>query len=112
MKRLEIEWKHIQTKGDTCIRCADTGEELDVDNVKPAATHCKHIQVTPAAWDSGKPMRQRERVNYGKLGISETTTGCQLDGTCPDGRFPVTWKDASQSFSGRSRPSSQNIYKQ
>ncbi|WP_457674121.1 DUF2703 domain-containing protein [Thiolapillus sp.] len=28
MNRLEIEWKHLDKSGNTCIRCSDTGEAL------------------------------------------------------------------------------------
>ena len=28
MKTVEIEWKHLDKEGNTCIRCADTGKEL------------------------------------------------------------------------------------
>lgn len=40
MKKLEIEWKHIEAEGDTCIRCADTGEALDVV-VEQLANECR-----------------------------------------------------------------------
>ena len=29
MKKIEIEWKHLDKDGSTCIRCADTGKELE-----------------------------------------------------------------------------------
>jgi hypothetical protein len=29
MKTLEIEWKHLDKEGNTCIRCTDTGEALE-----------------------------------------------------------------------------------
>ena len=28
MKTLKIEWKHLETFGDTCDRCYETGENL------------------------------------------------------------------------------------
>ena len=28
MKRLEIEWRHLDKEGRTCDRCADTGDEV------------------------------------------------------------------------------------
>ena len=28
MKTLEIEWKHLDKEGATCIRCKDTGRTL------------------------------------------------------------------------------------
>jgi len=29
MRTLEIEWKHLDKEGNTCILCLDTGEELN-----------------------------------------------------------------------------------
>lgn len=29
MKQLNIEWKHLDEKGETCIRCSDTGKTLE-----------------------------------------------------------------------------------
>ncbi len=29
MKRLEIEWRHLDKEGNTCIRCSDTGKTLE-----------------------------------------------------------------------------------
>jgi hypothetical protein len=29
MKHLTIEWRHLDTKGDTCLRCSQTGKTLN-----------------------------------------------------------------------------------
>ena len=45
MKRLEIEWRHLDKEGNTCIRCSDTGEALH-SVVEKLAAECK-----PCGWD-------------------------------------------------------------
>jgi hypothetical protein len=45
MKKLQIEWKHIETRVNTCIRCADTGEALDYV-VERLANECR-----PHGWE-------------------------------------------------------------
>ena len=45
MNRLDIEWQHIEESGNTCIRCADTGEALQ-DVIAKLAEECK-----PCGWD-------------------------------------------------------------
>ena len=45
MNRLEIEWKHYEKDGSTCVRCSETGEALDVV-VKQLAEEC-----LPRGWD-------------------------------------------------------------
>jgi len=45
MKTLEIEWKHLDKEGNTCIRCSDTGEALN-KVVAELAEECK-----PCGWD-------------------------------------------------------------
>jgi len=44
MKTLEIEWKHFDKDGNTCIRCSDTGDAL-VDVVEKLSEECK-----PCGW--------------------------------------------------------------
>ena len=45
MKTLEIEWRHLDKDGNTCIRCSDTGDALN-DVVGRLAEECK-----PCGWD-------------------------------------------------------------
>ena len=45
MNTLDIEWQHIEESGNTCIRCADTGETLE-DAITKLAMECK-----PCGWD-------------------------------------------------------------
>lgn len=40
MKTLEIEWRHLEKDGYTCIRCSDTGEALN-DVISKLADECK-----------------------------------------------------------------------
>lgn len=44
MNTLEIEWKHLDVAGNTCIRCADTGEDL-LDVVEKLSEECE-----PCGW--------------------------------------------------------------
>lgn len=46
MKTLEVEWKHIDKEGDTCVRCSDTGQALH-RVVAELAEECR-----PRGWDS------------------------------------------------------------
>ena len=45
MKTLEIEWKHLDKEGNTCIRCSDTGKALH-KVVAELAEECR-----PHGWD-------------------------------------------------------------
>lgn len=45
MNRLEIEWKHLDKSGNTCIRCSDTGEALQ-NVIEKLAVECE-----PCGWD-------------------------------------------------------------
>ena len=45
MKTLEIEWKHLEMDGNTCIRCSDTGKTLQ-QIVAGLAKQCR-----PSGWD-------------------------------------------------------------
>lgn len=45
MNTLEIEWKHLDKAGNTCVRCSDTGAALQ-DVVEKLAEECK-----PCGWD-------------------------------------------------------------
>lgn len=45
MKHLEIEWRHFAREGNTCVRCADTGEALDAV-VEELAVECR-----PCGWE-------------------------------------------------------------
>lgn len=45
MNTLEIEWKHLDKEGNTCVRCSDTGEAL-YDVVSRLAKECK-----PYGWE-------------------------------------------------------------
>ena len=45
MKTLEIEWRHLDKEGNTCIRCSDTGEALH-KVVAELAQECR-----PCGWD-------------------------------------------------------------
>lgn len=45
MKKLEIEWKHLELEGNTCVRCSDTGEALYVVVAK-LAEECR-----PCGWE-------------------------------------------------------------
>lgn len=45
MKTLEIEWRHLDIDGNTCIRCSDTVEALD-KVVAELAEECR-----PCGWD-------------------------------------------------------------
>jgi hypothetical protein len=38
--KLEIEWRHLEKDGITCIRCSDTGEALD-EVISKLADECK-----------------------------------------------------------------------
>ena len=40
MKMLEIEWKHLDVGGKTCVRCSDTGESLQ-EAIEKLAEECK-----------------------------------------------------------------------
>ena len=42
MKILEIEWKHLDVGGKTCVRCSDTGESLQ-EAIEKLAKECKTI---------------------------------------------------------------------
>jgi hypothetical protein len=44
MKTLEIEWKHLEKDGDTCLRCAGTGKTLK-DVVTEMQTRCRSLGV-------------------------------------------------------------------
>lgn len=45
MKTLEIEWKHLEKDGNTCIRCSETGETLK-EVVSRLTKECK-----PSGWE-------------------------------------------------------------
>lgn len=45
MKTLEIEWRHLEKDGYTCIRCSDTGQALN-EVVSKLAVECK-----PHGWE-------------------------------------------------------------
>ncbi len=45
MKTLEIEWRHLDKEGETCVRCSDTGEALH-QTVAQLAEECR-----PRGWD-------------------------------------------------------------
>lgn len=45
MKTLEIEWRHLEKDGYTCIRCSDTGEALN-EVISKIADECR-----PHGWD-------------------------------------------------------------
>ncbi len=45
MKILEIEWRHLDKEGNTCIRCSDTGEALH-RVVTELTEECR-----PCVWD-------------------------------------------------------------
>lgn len=40
MKTLEIEWRHLEKDGYTCVRCSDTGQALS-EVVSKLASECK-----------------------------------------------------------------------
>ncbi|MHB8729656.1 MAG: DUF2703 domain-containing protein [Sulfuricaulis sp.] len=46
MKRLEIEWRHLDKAGNTCARCSETGRTLD-ETVAQLARECaaRGVQV-------------------------------------------------------------------
>jgi len=44
MKILEIEWKHLDKDGNTCIRCSETGDAL-IDVIEKLSEECK-----PCGW--------------------------------------------------------------
>ena len=47
MKNLVIEWQHLEKDGQTCLRCAETGKEIDVvvkDIAKSCAPKGVHIE--------------------------------------------------------------------
>lgn len=45
MNTLTIEWKHFDKKGNTCLRCTDTGEALNVVVAKLAG------ECRPCGWE-------------------------------------------------------------
>ena len=45
MKTIEIEWKHLDKEGNTCIRCSETGEALQ-EVIEKLAEDCK-----PCGWE-------------------------------------------------------------
>lgn len=45
MKHLEIEWRHLDKEGNTCLRCADTGAALK-EVVGSLAAEC-----APCGWE-------------------------------------------------------------
>jgi len=45
MKKLEIEWRHLDIDGDTCERCSETGETLKIV-VDQLAEECR-----PSGWE-------------------------------------------------------------
>jgi len=45
MKTLDIEWRHFDKEGNTCIRCSDTGEVLH-SVVEELSEECR-----PCGWD-------------------------------------------------------------
>ncbi len=45
MKRLEIEWRHLDKEGRTCERCADTGEEVR------SACETLAAELQPGGWE-------------------------------------------------------------
>ncbi len=42
MKTLEIEWRHLDVEGKTCIRCSDTGDALQ-EAIGKLAEECKSL---------------------------------------------------------------------
>lgn len=44
MKSLEVEWRHLEKDGHTCVRCSDTGEALK-EVVAKLASECKPYGV-------------------------------------------------------------------
>lgn len=47
MKSLTIEWRHLDKAGNTCVRCSDTGAELDAVAASLAA------ECRPCGWEIG-----------------------------------------------------------
>lgn len=45
MKHLEIEWRHLEKDGNTCVRCSDTGATLN-EVVESLASEC-----LPCGWE-------------------------------------------------------------
>jgi hypothetical protein len=45
MKTLDIEWKHLEKDGDTCLRCAGTGKTLK-DVVTEMQARCRSLGVS------------------------------------------------------------------
>ncbi|MBN1541569.1 DUF2703 domain-containing protein, partial [candidate division KSB1 bacterium] len=45
MNRLEIEWRHLEKDGNTCLRCSETGAELDTV-IAQLAEDCR-----PKGWE-------------------------------------------------------------
>ncbi|WP_078118523.1 DUF2703 domain-containing protein [Thiosocius teredinicola] len=44
MNMIEVEWKHLDKSGNTCVRCSDTGEALE-EVVQELANEC-----APCGW--------------------------------------------------------------
>ena len=61
MKTLEIEWKHFEKEGNTCIRCSDTGQALN----KVAAELAEECR--PYGWDI-----KFKETKLAEKGISES----------------------------------------
>jgi tartrate dehydratase beta subunit/fumarate hydratase class I family protein len=66
MKRLEIEWRHLDKEGRTCDRCADTGDEVRRACAEYGAVYL--TAVGGAAALLGRHVTAAETVAYAELG--------------------------------------------
>lgn len=79
MKHLEIEWRHLEKEGNTCVRCSDTGRALE-EVMADLSEECR-----PCGWEiffkeiklTGKDIAESNMILFNGVPIEEILPGAR-----------------------------------
>ncbi len=77
MKTLEIEWRHLDKEGATCIRCEDTGRTL-AEVVKVLTSECEESGIRVAFKETllgAGEIRQSNQILFNGIPIESLVPG-------------------------------------